>query len=217
MAPKDTSPGLVEQVATTLRHRIIGGALLPGQRLPEARLSEELSISRNTLREVFRLLGRDGLLRHEPNRGVFVATPTMATIHDIYRVRRLIEIPALRQAWPRHQAVARMRAAVHAAEHARADADWRAVGSANMEFHTAIVALADSPRLIDFFDHIVAEMRLAFGLLGSLEELHEPFIAQNMTILEQLEKNAPETAADLLDKYLIVSEQKLMTAFANHR
>lgn len=215
MATNDNSSGLVEQMAGALRLRIIGGALLPGQRLPEARLSEELGISRNTLREVFRLLGRDGLLRHEPNRGAFVATPTMATIHDIYRVRRMVEIPALKQGWPRHQAVARMRAAVEAAEVARAHADWRTVGSANMEFHTAIVALADSPRLTDFFDRIVAEMRLAFGLLGSPEDLHEPYIALNLAILHRLEEGAPAEAADLLDSYLSTSERKLMTAFAN--
>lgn len=214
MPPRETSSGLAEQVAATLRDRITGGALAPGQRLSEAKLAAELDISRNTLREVFRLLTRDGLLRHEPNRGVSVAVPSMAAILDIYRVRRLIEVPALAQAWPRHAAVVRMRAAVDAAEAARALSDWRAVGSANMEFHAAIVALADSPRLTDFFARVVAEMRLAFGLLGSPEELHEPYIALNRRILDLLEAGKGTEAARALEDYLSLSERNLMAAFA---
>ncbi|MTH79053.1 GntR family transcriptional regulator [Paracoccus aestuariivivens] len=214
MRALDSATGLAEHVALALRDRIIGGALVPGQRLSEAKLAAELDISRNTLREVFRLLTRDGLLRHEPNRGVFVASPSMATILDIYRVRRLIEIPALTQAWPKHAAVDRMEAAVRIAEIAQNKPDWREVGSANMEFHTAIVALTDSPRLMDFFARIVAEMRLAFGLLGSPEELHAPYIGRNREILQLLQDGQGAKAAALLDDYLTISERNLMSAFA---
>ena len=111
--------GLAEETASRLRNDITGGALPPGQRLSETRLAADLGVSRNTLREVFRLLTREGLLRHEPNRGVFVAVPSMASIVDIYRVRRLIEVPALAHAWPRHEAVAQMHSAVEKARASR--------------------------------------------------------------------------------------------------
>lgn len=206
--------GLGEQTASRLREQIASGEVAPGERLSEAQLSARLAVSRNTLREVFRLLTREGLLRHEPNRGVFVATPSMASILDIYRVRRLIEVPALAQAWPRHEAVARMREAVELAEQNSQQRDWRAVGSANMQFHAAIVALTDSPRLIAFFAQITAELRLAFGLLDSPELLHEPYIALNRAIVQCLAENDPAAAARLLDDYLTRSERTIMTAFA---
>ncbi len=79
--PQDApAPSLAEDMAALIRARVTGGTLRPGQRLSEARLAADLEISRNTLREVFRLLTREGILRHEPNRGVFVATPSMASI-----------------------------------------------------------------------------------------------------------------------------------------
>lgn len=207
-------PSLAEQTATRLRAWITSGDVLPGQRLSEARLAAELDVSRNTLREVFRLLTREGLLRHEPNRGVFVATPSMASILDIYRVRRLIEVPALAQAWPRHEAALRMRNAVEQAEQASKLADWRGAGSANMDFHTAIVALTDSPRLMAFFAQISAELRLAFGLLRSPEMLHEPYIPLNRAIVTSLENGDPAGAAQMLDDYLTKSERTIMAAFA---
>ena len=209
-----TAAPLTEVVAARLRAMVTEGQLTPGQRLSEVRLSGELGISRNTLREVFRLLTREALVRHEPNRGVFVAAPSMPAILDIYRVRRLIEIPALAQAWPKHQAVASMRAAVAAAEAARERRDWRAVGSANMNFHAAIVALIDSPRLTAFSSQILAELRLAFGLLDDPELLHTPFIAQNAAILAKLEEGDPPGAAELLTSYLDRSERIVMAAFA---
>jgi DNA-binding GntR family transcriptional regulator len=207
-------PGLAEETASRLRNDIIGGTLPPGHRLSETRLAADLGVSRNTLREVFRLLTREGLLKHEPNRGVFVAVPSMATIVDIYRVRRLIEIPALAHAWPRHEAVAQMRVAVEKARAAREVQDWRSVGSANMEFHAAIVALTDSARLQVFFAQIIAELRLAFGLLDSPERLHEPYIDRNGEIMDLLAAGDQANAAALMARYLDESERVVLAAFA---
>lgn len=203
---------LTEQVAALLREQVTGGLLTPGQRLSEVKLAADLAISRNTLREVFRLLTREGLLRHEPNRGVFVAVPSMASILDIYRVRRMIELPALAQAWPRHPAVARMQTAVRQAEDA--GQDWRVIGSANMEFHAAIVALTDSPRLMVFFAQVAAELRLAFGLLDSPELLHAPYVGRNAEILALLQAGRPAEAAAALETYLGESERTVLAAFA---
>ena len=106
---------LNERTADLIRQKIVKGEFLPGQRLSEAALSSSLEISRNTLREVFRLLTKEGLVRHAPNCGVSVAIPSIASIIDIYRVRRLIECQALAQAYPRHPAKKHMREAVEMA------------------------------------------------------------------------------------------------------
>jgi len=213
-SPDTSSPGLAQDTAARLRDQLITGALRPGQRLSETRLALDLSVSRNTLREVFRLLVHEGLLTHLPHRGVSVAVPSMASILDIYRVRRLIEIPALAQAWPRHAAVLRMAEDVALARQAREAGDWRGVGSANMRFHAAIVALADSPRLTAFFAQAMAELRLAFGLLDSPEQLHAPFLQENGRILGLLQGGDTLAAADCLAAYLDRSERVVMAAFA---
>ena len=140
MTSQTTTPGLAEETASRLRARLVSGELHPGERLSEARLAAELEVSRNTLREVFRLLTREGLLTHLPNRGMSVAVPSMGTILDIYRIRRLIEVPALAQAWPRHAAVGRMAQAVAEALRCRDRDDWLGVGSANMAFHAGLTS-----------------------------------------------------------------------------
>ena len=210
----DPALSLPDQIASRIRTMAIEGDLSPGQRLSEVRLAADLGVSRNTLREAFRLLTHERLVQHRPNRGVFVAVPTMAAILDIYRVRRMIEVPALARAWPRHAAVSALRACVASGQAARDRQDWRAVGSANMGFHSAIVALADSPRLTGFYTQVAAELRLAFGLLDDAEQLHGPFIARNAAILAGIDGGDCAAAAELLSAYLDLSERTVLAAFA---
>ena len=89
-----------EKVADILRTRILQGYFPPGDRLAEGAIGGALGVSRNTLREAFRLLGHEGLLVQELNRGVFVRVPTMEDVVDIYRVRRFVEGQAVRGLTP---------------------------------------------------------------------------------------------------------------------
>jgi DNA-binding GntR family transcriptional regulator len=205
---------LSERVGEQLRHKITQGELVPGQRLSEQALSDSLGVSRNTLREAFRGLAKDGLVKHAPNRGVFVATPGLASIIDIYRVRRLIECQALAQAYPRHPAKARMRAAVEKALRQRDAQDWAGVGTANMEFHMAIVELADSERLNAMFAPVLAELRLAFGLIQDAEFLHAPYVDMNVGILELVEAGEYAKAATALQDYLAHAERIILAVYA---
>lgn len=214
MTHHDPALTLAQRLAEQIRARLIDGELKPGQRLSEAALSGDFDVSRNSLREAFRLLTKEGLLRHEPNRGVFVSTPSMASIIDIYRVRRLIECRALERAYPEHPAVQRMHAAVETALKCREKKDWVGVGSANMMFHAAIVDLADSMRLNAFYGQIAAELRLSFGLLDDPEFLHAPYVDLNAAILEQLKAGKSIEAARALEAYLERSERTVLAAFS---
>lgn len=213
-SPRSANLNLADSVVDTIRAQLIDGQLKAGQRLSEAALSEQLQISRNTLREVFRSLIKEGLLRHEPHRGVTVAVPSIADIIDIYRVRRLIEGQALEKSWPLHPAHKRMQQAVQAGAAARKAGDWRQVGSANMAFHAGIVALGDSVRLSAMFAHIAAELRLAFGLLDDAEYLHAPFVDYNARLLQLFMDGDTGAAARELEAYLVQSERMVLAVYS---
>lgn len=85
-----------ERVADILRSRIAEGYFPPGTRLSEDSIGGALGVSRNTLREAFRLLTHERLLIHELNRGVFVRVLTVEDVEDIYRTRALVECAVVR-------------------------------------------------------------------------------------------------------------------------
>lgn len=203
---------LVTQTAAKIRELLITGELLPGAKLSEQHISTQFGISRNTLREVFRLLTSQSLLTYIPNRGVFVATPDEGAIVDIYRVRRVIQKGAAQLAVPGHPALLRMKALQAQAALAQKAGDWRQVGTINMEFHRAMVELCDSTRLSACFDLVLAELRLVFAQLEDTAHLHESYIALNGALLASLQAGACEIAVQQLDAYLLSSERSVLAA-----
>jgi DNA-binding GntR family transcriptional regulator len=202
-------PDRAERSADAIRELIVTGRMNPGQRLSEQAVSDSLDVSRNTLREAFRILVHEGLLVRRPNAGVAVARPTLADIVDIYRVRRLIEVPVLAAGDPTHPGARAMRDAVDAALAARLGGDWRDIAAANMRFHSGIVALAGSPRLDRVHANLSAELRLSFGLLGDNGAFFDGFVDRNAGLLRRFLAGDADGAAADLNRYLMDSERVL--------
>ncbi|QXJ20608.1 GntR family transcriptional regulator [Actinomadura graeca] len=202
------------RVADLLREQIIHGRLVPGERLPEEDLCRAVKVSRNTMREAFRLLVQERLLVHEFNRGVFVRRVTAEGLADLYRVRRILECEGVRcapSAGP--GAIARAGAAVADGERAAAAGDWPGVGTADIHFHQALAALVGSPRVDEMTRHLLAEMRLVFHEMGSPREFHEPYLARNRRIHDLLAAGAVQDAERELRAYLDDAEAQLTTAY----
>ncbi|WP_313760692.1 GntR family transcriptional regulator [Rhizobium sp.] len=203
---------LTAQIAGKIRAMLISGELAPGAKLSEQQIATQFGISRNTLREIFRLLTSQNLLVHIPNRGVFAATPGEASVVDIYRVRHVIQKGAVRAAVRTHPALASMRELLARTEASREAGDWRSVGTINMEFHRLMVELCDSPRLSACFELVLAELRLVFAQFEDTAHLHAPYIALNCELLASLEAGDIEEASDQLDAYLVRSERSVLAA-----
>ncbi len=207
-----------ERAADVLRRSITEGALRPGAQLSEIELTEVLEVSRNTLREAFRLLTHEGLLVYKLHRGVFVPELDENDVVDLYRLRRVLEVDVVRGLVDRDPELPAsrlepMQADVETAEAAALAGRWPAVGTANMRFHRNLIGLADSARLDDITGRLLAELRLLFHVIATPQELHEPYIARNRGIFELLEERKYERAADQLNIYLLDSEQGLLDAF----
>src|SRR5262245_26481382 len=124
-----------DRVADIIRERIIAGTLAPGTRLREDKIGSALGVSRNTLREAFRLLVHEGLAVAEFNRGVQVRRLTNDDVVELYRYRQLIECAAVRRAADATpEAIAALRQAVADGERAAAEGRWPEAGTANMRF-----------------------------------------------------------------------------------
>ncbi|MFG3436743.1 GntR family transcriptional regulator [Nonomuraea sp. NPDC047897] len=201
-----------ERVADILRDRISEGFFVPGQRLSEESISEALGVSRNTLREAFRLLGHERLLEHRLNRGVFVRMLSAEDVADLYRVRRVIEGAAVRRV-PTPEQLAHIKDALADAERAAERDDWQGVGTANIRFHQALVTLNESPRLDEAMRQLLAELRLVFHVMHNPRAFHEPFVERNRRLLELLESGRSEEAAAYLDGYLDEAEKQLVRAY----
>ncbi|HOO73575.1 MAG TPA: GntR family transcriptional regulator [Spirochaetota bacterium] len=80
------SENLAEQIRDYLANRIIGMELMPGERILEAKLSEELKVSRGPIREALRILEKEMLVELIPRRGARVTRLTEKDLHDLFDV-----------------------------------------------------------------------------------------------------------------------------------
>ncbi|MBQ2252524.1 MAG: GntR family transcriptional regulator [Clostridia bacterium] len=78
---------LVSRVYRSLREQIVEGKLAPGSPLVEAKISEELGVSRTPVREALRLLEQDGLVETVPNKCTVVVGIDAQDISDTYDFR----------------------------------------------------------------------------------------------------------------------------------
>ena len=207
-----------ERVADVLRRRITEGDLPPRTRLSEEQLTGVLRVSRNTLREAFRLLTHEGLLVHELHRGVFVRELDEADLRDLYRLRHTIECGALRSLGDVDPVRLRpLYDDVAASESAAQRGDWVSVGTCNMRFHRHLVALAGSPRTDEVAGRLLAEVRLAFHAAASPRRLHEKYVERNRRLLELVAAGEYHKAAQALELYLEDSLAELLDAVRSRR
>jgi DNA-binding GntR family transcriptional regulator len=203
-----------DRVADILRSRITEGYLRPGSKLSEDAIGSALGVSRNTLREAFRLLTHERLLVHELNRGVFVRDLTVQDVADIYRVRKLIECAAVRNLGAPPYDLGGAEAAVAEGDRAAAEGSWLELGTANIHFHHAVVALAGSKRLDELMRGVLAELRLVFHAMDNPRGFHEPFLERNRQILSALREADRVRAELLLADYLADAEKLLIQRYS---
>jgi len=205
-----------ERTAGILRERIIEGVFRPGERLSEEELSAALNVSRNTLREAFRQLGQEGVLVHEFGRGVFVRALSTEDVRDIYAMRRILELAAVRNLRNAPAgALDAVRHAVESAEEAAGRADWLAVGTANMRLHQAVAELTGSRRVRDVVRRLLAELRLVFVVMADLREFHQPYLTSNRQLYELLVAGDAAAAEKALAAYFDAAEGQLLAAYAD--
>ncbi|AJP01045.1 GntR family transcriptional regulator [Streptomyces cyaneogriseus subsp. noncyanogenus] len=202
-----------ERVADILRTRIAEGSFPPGTRLSEDSIGGALGVSRNTLREAFRLLTHERLLVHELNRGVFVRVLTVEDVEDIYRTRALVECAVVRGLGEPPFGLDALAGAVEEGRRAAREGDWKAVGTANIHFHRELVALAGSERTDELMRSVFAELRLAFHIVDDPRRLHEPYMARNLQILGALRAGDREAAERLLAVYLADSLERVVEVY----
>ncbi|GAC1390061.1 MAG: GntR family transcriptional regulator [Variovorax sp.] len=195
---------LHDEVAAQLRERIFSGELAPGAFLDEVALASQLSISRTPLREALKVLTAEGLVRHEPRRGCFVAQVTAKDLDEIFPVIALLEGRCAYEA-----AVHASEADVQAlqllhdklARHAKSHRinEYYAV---NFEIHEAIIALADNRWLAQ----VIGDLRKIVKL-ARLHQLHAPgrleqSLAEHLAVFAALKARDPQGAEAAMRTHL---------------
>jgi DNA-binding GntR family transcriptional regulator len=195
---QESTPSII---AGKLREAISHGEVPPGSQMVEAELARELGVSRGPLREAMQRLTQEGLLVSIRHRGLFVIELTEADVRDIYVARTAAERAAATEIFGHDPASAgsRLLSITQTMAQASERGDGAAIGEADIQFHKALVEMAQSPRLSRIHHTLLTETVMC------ITALQETYPAPDDRVREHQEIAEAVIAADaeLVDRLLI--------------
>jgi DNA-binding GntR family transcriptional regulator len=156
---------LERRVYERIREDIASGFLRPGDQLVEARLANDLGVSKTPVREALIRLERDGLVEIEPYRGARVLELSPDDVRETLELRELLECHVARQlaATRPPDLLEALAATVTRGRAALERCDEAAVADALTEFGEIFMAGSPNNRLVA----VLTELRSVLLLIGS--------------------------------------------------
>ncbi|MDV7141774.1 GntR family transcriptional regulator [Tropicimonas sp. TH_r6] len=191
---------VAEGIATAIHeHR-----LAPGMKLNEDEVGEIYGVSRTIVRSALQSLSHEKLVEIEPNRGAFVARPTVREAREVFEARALLEPRTAHSAATRTNKTDIDLLKRHIdEEHAALDA--KEVGRAlrlSGNFHIEIARIANQATIAAFIGQLVARSSLIIALYwrrrNALCESHA-----HHALLDALAQNEAERAEELMTSHLV--------------
>jgi DNA-binding GntR family transcriptional regulator len=155
-----------DQIYDRIYAAIVEQVLRPGTKLGEEALCGVFGVSRTLIRRVLHRLAGEHVVELLPNRGAFVARPSIAEAHDVFAARRVIEagvIAALAGRLSVAQA-ARLRDQIALERAASAARDRRALIRLSGAFHVLLAELAGNPVIVRFLRELVSRTALIIAV-----------------------------------------------------
>jgi len=169
-------------------------------RLDERQLAADFGISRTPVREAMAQLEREGFVRSEPRRGVYVVRKNRREVIELITAWAALESMAARlitqiAANEEIATLRRMFATFHGGEH-RAHLDE--YSDVNIEFHQTIIRMSRNEALINLAENLFTHMRMIRRKTIGEQDRADRSIRDHMHIIEALEARDTARAESLV-------------------
>ena len=178
--------GLDVDVLEVLREAIFDGAFLPGDRLNESHIANQLNISRGPVREALRRLEEMGLVIRSPGRGCFVKQYERRDIEELWTLRNVLEQFAISLACPvtTKKDLHRLLEIVNKMHHAAEEKDQKKLLDLDLKFHAYLLDLANHSLLKKTWQSLGIRIQRFLYLqpsiydnLDKIAQTHEPIVS----------------------------------------
>lgn len=208
MAPPAASAPVPEpdRLVEHLRDQILDGDRLPGSKLVERDLAEELGVSRVPVREALKVLATEGLVTLRPRTWAVVREFTEKDVAEFAQVRGAVETLAFRLAAAQRSeaALAALRAVVSEERSAAEAGDVVTARRKAADFHELVFDAAGNGVLGEIAQLMGSRMRWFMSQhvdLSSIarqhEELCEAIAAQDLAAIDRLTAAHLESSEEL--------------------
>ncbi|CAM3577643.1 GntR family transcriptional regulator [Zobellia roscoffensis] len=198
---------LSDQAYKTVRAMIMSKELMPGQKIVQDKLAEDLGISRTPLRTALQMLEGEGLIESVPRKGVIVKEFTDKEIVEIYECRAAMEGVAIRLFTERasNEEINALRSMFQPFLKGKIDLEY--YKKVDAQFHEAILKGSKNEYLHRLFrqGNLLVSMD-AIGLLRFPDET----LSEHINIIDAIEKRDADLAESLAKLHLDKTKQLIL-------
>jgi DNA-binding GntR family transcriptional regulator len=213
MAVEQTLP---TTLTAKIREDILKEKLSPGLKLTEKNLGNEYGVSRTPVREALRNLTAEGLVEWVPNRGVYVIGFSGGDVSDLFQLRKIHEVQAVRWAVERiyKEELDELEEIYEYMEFYTKREDTRKMQTLNTNFHRVIREASHNRILIDALSSYKDYWQHS-AQIGSYKREHLPVIfEEHAAIFETFINRDPQAGGEMMELHITraaeraVSEQR---------
>ncbi|TDF92661.1 MULTISPECIES: GntR family transcriptional regulator [Arthrobacter] len=198
-------------IAAELRAEIAAGRILPGEKLRQNELANRFGTSTTPVREAIAILRHEGLVRHTPQRGATVFSPSAEELREQYAIRTALEALAARHAAANFQAedAAPLQALID--EMSRCVDPDRYV-ELNHQFHMGLYRLSKMDQLVELIDNLRGSSN-AYLLISAKATAPSPQLdKEHSEILEACKAGDLQKADSAIRRHLGASARNIIEA-----
>lgn len=185
-----------EEVYQELRLNIISHRLQAGQPITEEEIVRKYSISRTPVREIFRKLEHDGLVKNIPFKGTYVADLSKEDIEEILDIRYTLESFAAKLA-------AQKITDEEIKEIIELESQFQTAAKTNngmlsfetdTKLHELILNIAGNKRINSIITNLVQQIYRIRFISGHIEGRIETTVKEHLEIIKAIKKRDPKLA-----------------------
>jgi DNA-binding GntR family transcriptional regulator len=187
-----------------LKEAIIGHRVAPGMKLPEDELASVYSVSRTVIRSALQALAHDRLVRLEPNRGAFVAQPSIKEASEVFQARTLIEprVAALAAELAEPEDALRLRQHLEREHRALHHGRYSDALILSARFHMGVADIANQSILAGFVHDLVSHSSLIIALYWKKRDTVCESGAHH-ALVDAIEAHDADKAAELMKEHIL--------------
>lgn len=191
----NSGQGRGQEAYLQVREAIRDGRLAPGLRLTETDLAARFGVSRTPIRQAIARLEAEGLLTHQPRRGLTVTRPDHGQVVELYVMREILEGAAAGLA-AQHASETEIEAMEElVAGEPLVFADAPKLAAVNQRLHGLLYLAAHNRYLLRSLEQLAATMALLPSLL-TLEGRAQQAHAEHLRLIAALRARDGAAAAE---------------------
>jgi DNA-binding GntR family transcriptional regulator len=203
---------LVEHVVDAIVAKAASGVILPGDKIVEIEIAEELRVSRVPVREALRLLQSQGLVVSTPYKGVRLSPMTRARLDQIAEVRISLETTAARRAVALRKnkgpEVGRLEQKIRELERTASRHDSYGIASADAAFHRELCRLGNNDVLCSMWENLARPLTIIIGL-STFSKSMEGIVEEHRVLLDVLTRGQPSELDRTIEEHIRAQHEGL--------